>query len=30
MENFWKKEESNIEIQNIEILNNGKKVNYFY
>ena len=24
MENFWKKEESNIEIQNIEILNNGK------
>ena len=30
MESFWKKEESNIEIQNIEILNNGKKVNYFY
>ena len=24
MENFWKKEENNIEIQNIEILNNGK------
>ena len=22
--NFWKKEENNIEIQNIEILNNGK------
>lgn len=24
MESFWKKEESNIEIQNIGILNNGK------
>ena len=24
MKNFWKKEENNIEIQNIEILNNGK------
>ena len=24
MESFWKKEENNIEIQNIEILNNGK------
>ena len=24
MESFWKKEESDIEIQNIEILNNGK------
>ena len=24
MEGFWKKEENNIEIQNIEILNNGK------
>ena len=24
MGNFWKKEESDIEIQNIEILNNGK------
>ena len=24
MENFWKKEENNIEIQNIGILNNGK------
>lgn len=24
MESFWKKEESNIEIQNIRILNNGK------
>ena len=24
MECFWKKEENNIEIQNIEILNNGK------
>ena len=24
MENFWKKEESNIEIQNIEILNNER------
>ena len=24
MENFWKKEENNIEIQNVEILNNGK------
>ncbi|KXB64614.1 hypothetical protein HMPREF3180_01253 [Leptotrichia wadei] len=24
MESFWKKKESNIEIQNIGILNNGK------
>ena len=24
MEGFWKKEENNIEIQNIGILNNGK------
>lgn len=24
MKNFWKKEENNIEIQNINILNNGK------
>jgi len=24
MENFWKKEENNTEIQNIRILNNGK------
>ena len=24
MKNFWRKEENNIEIQNIEILNNGK------
>ena len=30
MEGFRKKEENNIEIQNIEILNNEKKVNYFY
>ncbi len=38
MENFWKKEENNTEIQNIRILNNGKVEksklflleNYFY